>query len=47
LNVSQGVTFRPYVVGPVTDTAVVFDCEIAGHYWTKVESGELLGAARE
>ena len=42
LNVSQGVTFRPYVIGPVTDSAVVFDCEIAGHYWTKAESGELV-----
>ena len=42
LNVSQGVTFRPYVVGPVTDTAVVFDCEIAGHYWTKADTGELV-----
>ena len=42
LNVSQGVTFRPYVVGPVTDTAVVMDCELAGHYWVKVDTGELV-----
>ena len=42
LNVSQGVTFRPYVVGPVGDTAVVFDCEIAGHYWTNAANGELV-----
>jgi hypothetical protein len=42
LNVDQGVTFRPYVVGPVTDTATVLDCELAGHYWTKVDTGELL-----
>jgi hypothetical protein len=42
LNVSQGVTFRPYVVGPVTDTATVMDCELAGHYWVKVATGELL-----
>lgn len=42
LNVSQGVTFRPYVVGPVTDTAVVLDCELAGHYWVKADTGELI-----
>ena len=42
LNVRQGVTFRPYVVGPVTDTAVVMDCELAGHYWVKADTGELL-----
>jgi hypothetical protein len=42
LNVQQGVTFRPYVVGPVTDTAVVMDCELAGHYWVKVDTGELI-----
>jgi hypothetical protein len=42
LNVQQGVTFRPYVVGPVTDTAVVMDCELAGHYWVKVDTGELV-----
>jgi hypothetical protein len=40
LNVSQGVTFRPYVVGPVTDTATVMDCELAGHYWVKADTGE-------
>ena len=39
---SQGVTFRPYVVGPVTDTAVVLDCELAGHYWVKADTGELI-----
>ena len=42
LNVAQGVTFRPYVVGPVTDTAVVMDCELAGHYWVKADTGELV-----
>lgn len=42
LNVEQGVTFRPYVVGPVTDTAVVLDCELAGHYWVKADTGELV-----
>jgi hypothetical protein len=42
LNVSQGVTFRPYVVGPVTDTATVMDCELAGHYWVKAATGEPL-----
>ena len=42
LNVQQGVTFRPYVVGPVTDTAIVMDCELAGHYWVKADTGELV-----
>lgn len=42
LDVSQGVTFRPYVVGPVTDTAVLYDCELAGHYWVFAETGELV-----
>lgn len=42
LDVSQGVTFRPYVVGPITEIAVVFDCEIAGHYWTKADTGDLV-----
>jgi hypothetical protein len=42
LNVEQGVTFRPYVVGPVTDTATVMDCELAGHYWVKADTGELV-----
>lgn len=42
LDVSQGVTFRPYVVGPVTDTAVVYDCELAGHYWKNTDTGELV-----
>jgi hypothetical protein len=42
LNVSQGVTFRPYGVGPVSDHAVVMDCEIAGHYWMKAATGELI-----
>ena len=27
---------------PVTDTAVVMDCELAGHYWVKVDTGELV-----
>ncbi len=47
LDVSQGVTFRPYVVGPVTDTAVVFDCEIAGHYWIKVDTGRACATRRD
>ena len=42
LNIEQGVTFRPYVVGPVTDTATVMDCELAGHYWVKADTGELV-----
>ena len=42
LNVDQGVTFRPYVVGPVTDTATVMDCELAGQYWVKADTGELV-----
>jgi hypothetical protein len=42
LDVSQGVTFRPYVVGPVTDAAVLFDCELAGHYWKNAATGELV-----
>lgn len=42
LDVSQGVTFRPYVIGPVSETAVVFDCELAGHYWTTADSGEVI-----
>ncbi len=42
LDVSQGVTFRPYVVGPVTDSATLFDCELAGHYWKKADTGELV-----
>jgi len=42
LNVDQGVTLRPYVVGPVTDTATVMDCELAGLYWVKADTGELL-----
>jgi hypothetical protein len=42
LDVSQGVTFRPYVIGPVTDTAVVYDCELAGHYWKNADTGELV-----
>ena len=42
LDVSQGVTFRPYVVGPVTDTAVVYDCELAGHYWKNADTGALV-----
>jgi hypothetical protein len=42
LDVSQGVTFRPYVVGAVGDTATVFDCEIAGHYWKRADNGELI-----
>jgi hypothetical protein len=42
LNVTQGVTFRPYVVGPLAETATLFDCELAGHYWTIAETGELV-----
>ena len=42
LNVTQGVTFRPYAVEVAADRAVVLDCEIAGHYWTDVDSGEAL-----
>jgi hypothetical protein len=42
LDVSQGITFRPYVVGPVTDTATLFDCELAGHYWKKADTGDLV-----
>lgn len=42
LNVSQGSTSRPYVVGPVTDKATVLDCELAGEYWVKAASGELI-----
>jgi hypothetical protein len=41
LDVSQGVTFRPYVVGPVGETATVLDCELAGHYWKKADTGDL------
>ncbi|MET0145366.1 MAG: hypothetical protein ABW328_11370, partial [Ilumatobacteraceae bacterium] len=42
LDISQGVTFRPYVVGPVTDTATILDCELAGHYWVKADTGALV-----
>lgn len=42
LNVEQGVTFRPYVVGAVTDEATVLDCELAGHYWVVAATGELV-----
>jgi hypothetical protein len=42
LDVSQGDTDRPYIVGPVTDTAVLLDCVLTGAYWVKVDTGELL-----
>ncbi|MET0145364.1 MAG: hypothetical protein ABW328_11360 [Ilumatobacteraceae bacterium] len=42
LDVSQGVTFRPYMVGPVTNPTFVFDCEIAGFFWKHVDTGEPL-----
>ena len=33
LDISQGETPRPYVIGPVTDTAVIYDCYIDGAFW--------------
>lgn len=40
LNVDQGVTFRPWIVGPVGETATLYDCELAGHYWEMVATEE-------
>ena len=42
LNVDQGITFRPYVVGQLADRATVFDCELAGHYWVLADGGAVV-----
>lgn len=41
LDVSQGSNNRPYVIGPVTEIAVLFDCYLDGTYWLAADGSPI------